>query len=496
MKKFPHTIVFSSIVKCFISKERDKYLSLASLDDIKKIIPNVNADENIDLLPIAANAFVANRFNKNGDGIDGETAVKYAKNFVNKPINIGHNRNTIVGTILNYGFTEFGSDKELNEEELNDTVKNNKPFNVTLGGVIWRIVNESLTEYIEETNEPDSENYAKASFSWEIGFADYDLYLIKGESRNLEDAEKVPDNKKSILEANLKQTGGNGKVDDNIYIYRLAKGEVLPLGIGITDKPAADVQGIAINDTEKKVELSISEKQDVFATENNEKTSLLNKNNVITNELNNNAMSKKITKIEEITEETLKQVSASDMTDFIKEQITLEVKNVQDKADSEKLKIETDAKALNEKIATIEKQSVSLTEENTKLKSDIEQLNAKLIALENAEKQRQALEVFSSRMSELDEAYKFEDKQREVVANDIRDLDEAGFTNYKNKLNVLMQNKVNASQETSSQKTVEDVINDGKKEKTEVPNTTSAGISLKDKMKAAFSVDTGVILLD
>ena len=62
-------------------------------------------------------------------------------NFVNKPINIEHNRKSIVGTILTAGFSSFGSDEPLTKEEVEET---KEPFNVTLGGVIWKIADQGL----------------------------------------------------------------------------------------------------------------------------------------------------------------------------------------------------------------------------------------------------------------------------------------------------------------------------------------------------------------
>ena len=54
----------------------------------------------MDLLPVAFNACVVNRVNKNGDVINTATALDICKNFINKPINVEHNRSNIVGVIL------------------------------------------------------------------------------------------------------------------------------------------------------------------------------------------------------------------------------------------------------------------------------------------------------------------------------------------------------------------------------------------------------------
>jgi hypothetical protein len=80
---FDFSTTFSSSIRPLVSEEKDKYLSLASLVDVGNFIPEVNADSNMDLLPIAFNACVVNRVNKNGDVIDSSIAAEVYKNFIN-----------------------------------------------------------------------------------------------------------------------------------------------------------------------------------------------------------------------------------------------------------------------------------------------------------------------------------------------------------------------------------------------------------------------------
>ena len=87
MEKFKYKTVFSSVLKPLVSEEKDKYLALASLREIKDFIPEIDTLENVDLMPIAFNAAVANRVNKNGDVIDSQTAVEIYKNFIKNGIN-------------------------------------------------------------------------------------------------------------------------------------------------------------------------------------------------------------------------------------------------------------------------------------------------------------------------------------------------------------------------------------------------------------------------
>ena len=134
MKEFKYKTIFSSTIKPLVSEEKDKYLAMASILDIGDFIPDVDTGKDIDLLPVAFNACVANRVNKNGDVVDSKTAMSMYKNFVNKPINLEHKRDRVVGVILAAGFSEFGTDKPLNEKD----IEGDDPFNITLGGVIWK----------------------------------------------------------------------------------------------------------------------------------------------------------------------------------------------------------------------------------------------------------------------------------------------------------------------------------------------------------------------
>ena len=80
MKDHKYTISFSSVIKPVVSEDKDKYLALASQLSVGDFIPDIDTDKNIDLLPIAFDAFVANRVNKNGDVVNGETAMEIYSN--------------------------------------------------------------------------------------------------------------------------------------------------------------------------------------------------------------------------------------------------------------------------------------------------------------------------------------------------------------------------------------------------------------------------------
>ena len=96
----------------------------------------------------------------------------------------------------------------------------------------------------------------------ELGFSDYNLVVIEGESKNIEDGLEISDASQiEDLKANLRAFGGSGKINKTKSVYRKVVGNVIPLGIGLTETPAADVKGIvtAKNEVEQiKAEENIS----------------------------------------------------------------------------------------------------------------------------------------------------------------------------------------------------------------------------------------------
>ncbi len=105
MKEHKYTTIFSSEIKPLVSEEKDKYLAMASLVEVGDFIPQIDTGKNVDLLPVAFNACVINRANKNGDVVDTKTSLAMYKDFINKPINIKQNRDRVGGDILAAGFS-------------------------------------------------------------------------------------------------------------------------------------------------------------------------------------------------------------------------------------------------------------------------------------------------------------------------------------------------------------------------------------------------------
>ena len=478
-----YTTIFSSELKPVISEERDKYLALASAVEVAQFLPEIDAEKNVDLLPVAFNAFVANRVNKNGDVVDTDTAMAFYKDFKNKPINIEHNRDRVIGTILTAGFSEFGSDKPLTEEQVKEM---DGPFNVTLGGVIWKIVNKQISNLIESSGDPTSEDYMKISASWELGFSEYNLVLLEGSDKNIENG-LIVDNEEEVtsMEKDLKALGGEGRTKDGMFVYRKVIGNVVPLGIGLTETPAADVKGVATKDTVKAEEENFAEVEETSQKQQN----------IVINQNEDIAM--KIESIKDITDESLKQLSASAVSDYIES----ELKEASERFSAEKHTAEKDLNEAQEKL-----ESVSTDSDN--IKAELDSVREELSSLKAEKEQRESEELFNQRMASLDESYVLEDEDRKVLASQIKELDEEGWESFSSNVKVLLRDKsrevlakkeeekaeevvetTNASEETS-ENIVEDALDRGEATAEVVPASTEASeLSTYDKFKDAFSVE-------
>ena len=496
MKKFKYKTIFSSEVKPLVSEEKDAYLALAALSSIGDLVPEIDTEKNVDLLPVAFNAFVANRVNKNHDVINTEAALSIANHFVNKPINIEHNRDKVIGTILTAGYSEFGTDNPLTEEQ----VKNMKgAFNVTLGGVIWKSVNEDVANLIEDSSDPTSENYLKVSASWELGFSDYELVVMSSDDKNIENGEFISDQKVvAELEANLKSFGGDGLTEDGKFLYRHVIGNIVPLGIGLTETPAAEVKGIVT----KKAEAKDTVEEEKAPEESRSESISHEKEKNVKNKYISKDKNMKINSINDITDENLNEVSASAISDFIQK----ELEEASEKFSAERQEVESALKEAEEKHETLSK-------DHDELKTNMEAIQTELETLKAEKLEKEKQEAFNNRMSAMDEDYVLTDEDREVIASDIKDLNQEDFEAYSNKMAVLLSNKNRKAVEEASQKAeeeeakasedseqdvqaeaaTEEVVDEVLEEtevKAEVPVSTAANEpTVYEKYKAAFDMD-------
>lgn len=447
-KDFPYKTSFSAEIKCLVSPDTDKFLSLASLDNLKFLIPQPFIDkQGIDLLPIAFNGAVVNRCNVNGDSIDTATALDIYQNFIHRPVDVEHKPLEICGHIINAGFTQFGTDKELTSEQVKDL---NDPFNLALAAYIYARNYDSLAESLEEAADPDNLTYKTISASWELLFKSYKI--MKG-TRNLSEATVVEDpNEIKKLEPMLQVNKGTGRDKKGNYIYRLISGEVYASGIGLTKRPAAQVKGIFIPGITDKEEKTVSEATANKENQKNSEEIISNSSNI--NVLNNEYM-KKLSTVEDIKnlkDEELKECKASDITQIILDESAKAAKQI---IDERKAKEAAETKA-SENALEIEK-----------LKSDLQ-------SFKDSQATKDAEVSFNNRMTSLDELYKLDAPHRKIIAKQIRGLDEDSFTSWATDFDVM-----NADKKKSKSEVVDDAADAAKKKKDE--DEAKAAKDKKDK---------------
>ena len=479
-------------------------ISKANIENLRGLIPtSVDLDKNIDLMGVAFNAAVVNEFNKNGDGMSTKTAIDSVQQFVHKPTNIEHDKTKIVGHIVNAGFSDYSDSTILINVDENEQ----NPFNIALGAVVYKTVDKDFFETLRRSTDPKSKTHQTVSASWEVGFSEYQIAVG---SKNLKDAEIISDPQKIIeMKGMLRAFGGKGLMDDGTPIYRLIVGDVYPLGIGFTMKPAANVKGIISEDFKEKEEINKSDKSQA--------TQLKKISNKISQNLKNTVNNTKIMELEtllseikaSLTEKKFSEEAIAGMTATFADAIKQKDEEYQaslEAAEQEKVKI---ASANEELQASVES-----------IKEELKSAQERIAEFEAAKTAEEAVARFNARMEEIDSLYDLEESDAAFIAEKIKGLDatEESFASFKSELEIFWASKnkeakakfeeevkarvdaeiekrltSQASEETEEEEEevdVEEALANAEQTNEEIPNNNEAQASaktLKDKFAAAFS---------
>jgi len=496
-KVFPYKARFGGgVVKASVDESIDKYLSKASLEDLKKLDINsiVNLEDNVDLIGTVFNAAVINRLNKNDDGISTETALAIKDLFAHKPHNLEHKSQRIVGHIVKAGWSTYGGNQMISDEE---AAKLTEPFNLVLGGVVYRTIDEKFADLLIEASDESSDKYMIIATSWEIAFTKYNLVLG---SKNVNEAEIVSDpDKIEELKQHLRCNGGTGKLPDGRYIGRLivgGVGDVLPIGVAFTTRPAADVEGVLSFDW-SQVEESVAKAEDDDTDEDEEdeddeetpenkdkkndknteedeeddeekddkekdeslsstQKSENNSSQIIESVVKNNNqenIAMKFKNIQELVAAVASKTSVSEasVSEFIQEQIELKSKEFETKANEK----ETALKTASEKAAQLE---ADLATANAK----IAEVQASLQKLESEASAKAKQESFQTRMSALANEFELSDKESALITKEIVGLDDTAYASWYEKFSVLADSKkktvIAAAKEAFDTKVKEEAI--------------------------------------
>ncbi len=483
-RKFPHYARFDDcIVKASIDKSVDMYLSKASLEDLKTLDINsvVDLGRNVDLVGTIFNAAVINRINRNGEGIDAATAIKIKDLFIHKPHNLEHKSNRIIGHVVKAGWSSFGDNKMLSDDDVKDL---KEPFNLVLGSVVYSLVDEKFTDLLLEASDPSSDKFMTIATSWEVGFVDW--YVAIG-SKNLNEAELIKDKEKiKELKPFLKCYGGSGTLPDGRCIGRVITGEVgdvLPVGMAYTTKPAAEVSGVV---TQNWTDLLTEEEKMELATHSEASIQNNQENSSQTIELDvKNISQAKITymKFKDIKEllaaaSSKEGLSEASVAEFIADKI---------EAASKEFEAKQTAKASEVK-QTAEK-ATALEQELSKANTKLAELSATLEQFEKSMAAKQKSEDFQTRMHAIASEYELSPKENEVVAKQIKDLDEKSYASWFESFSVFAETKskksIAAAKEAADVKIAEEAKKLSEKEKSTASTTTSTAAVTAEVSKAS-----------
>jgi len=449
-------------------EQRGKFREALASEHLKKMLPQIDCAKNPDVLPISFDTAVVNLVNSNDDGVLTAEAKLVNPLFVYKPINIEHDRCNTVGCILSHGYSIFGSSDELKEDELPE----DEPFNLCHGGVLWRVVDEFYTDMVEQAEKEQS-----ISASWEIGFDDYVLALG---SKKLKDAEIISDAAQiKELGKCLRCEGGQGYMKDGTPVYRILKGNMYGLGVGLTWTPAAAVQGVTVSSSEtcaalERVKSAPEEEKKkifIFLQENS-----ANKENKEIKRVNKRSMIFK--EIADINDDILKEAKASDVRDFIKSELIK-----QDTAFKAKLS-EAETKAESAKDEAKAKE-----EKAKELENSVLTLKAELQALKDKEVAKAKEESFKTRLEQVKAKYTLDEQVCKIVEGQIKDLDDAAFASWQTQFAVLAKSLEKTPETTKTKEATASTIVEGAKvDKSDVPNGSTTEEDYFAKASKAFTI--------
>lgn len=430
------TTFYSKLSLAEEGKKFSQFVSKAAqedaLKDLRSLLPDKKeVDEDKSLLFVAGNAVAINLVNLNSVGMQTETALRMHKTWARKPINIAHDRTRCIGYITDAGFSSFGDNKVISQEDIENS---NLPFNVTISGIIWRLAGYGYeSEMIEECDDPKEDFFHNLSISWEVGYTDYSIALS---SRNLSKAKIITDEEEvkkytRYLRGEESEDGyvGDGFTPEGDEVYCVITGNPVVLGIGLTFSPASAVQGVVTGPKpEKENKSEKSSPQNEENQEKTEKSSKKDKNleNNVSQPIKNTVKRtmKKFNNLEEInlflTEANVDLPSQRAFEDFLTENATALAKEY-------KAKIDSAASDLANSKKEAEETKTKLTAAETELAA----LKDKIAELESKVEEDRKQTVLASRMEDLSDKFDLSEASvRKAIVKQIKDLDDTAFASW------------------------------------------------------------------
>ena len=392
-------------------------LSEGSLQEAaQSLLPDdFDPEQNIDVLPVVFNLAKVNEFNKNGDGIDAKTAIAAVKRFINKPINIEHKKDKIVGHMINASFSEKEFDFKNNDIESYADKK--EPFYINAAGLIYKSVYPKLAEAIVEASDEEEKSYQSISTSWELAFRQFEVAVG---SKYLKDSDIATGAEKEDLIQYIKGLGGDGEDEKGNLVNRLIVGQTYPLGAALTKNPAAAVRGIHAP-------------EDKLDNKNIEKISRNENIDVKSGKLKS-IFNMETEQFEELIKKLSKSVASAVREDSEAKSVSESIRDTLTEHNDtwkSKIKVEQEAKA---------KAEAELGELQDSFKQTQEELNT----LKNDVEAKTAVDLFNDRMNFIDSDYELTEKELALVTAEVKEIgsSETNFNSYKEKLEVIFAHKL------------------------------------------------------
>jgi hypothetical protein len=277
------------------------------------------------------------------------------------------------------------------------------------------------------------------SASWEIGFSEYDIVVG---SNNLKDGERIDPKHFNEFKTMLRAYGGAGKMKDGTKVFRLLKGEIFPLGIGFTTKPAADVKGL-YSENASSNSISFKDKRDAKTFFDIKNNIFSKKNNAFISHLENNDVKNK-----KETNMDIEQILAELKGLLVEKKFSEEAVANMTQTFAEAIKKKDEE--YRESVTKAEKEKEDMAKEKEEMKKSVKKVEDELKAaldkiqeFENFKKQEEAVARFNLRMDTIDQAYELDDEDRKVLASDLKVLPEGeeAFASYQEKIAVMWKHK-------------------------------------------------------
>lgn len=435
MSEFKYSALFEFEVEASASPISETQISQASIKNLESLIPeNINLERNIDLLGVAFNAAVVNKFNKNGDGINSDIALSIKDYFIHKPTNIEHNRDQVVGHIVSSGFSSYQESKILSDSEIKSS---EDPFNISLAAVVYKNASPQFSDLLESSADENGDFSTIISTSWELGFNEFAVAIG---SEDLKDNEVVYGEEAEKYKEHLTAFGGSGKLEDGRSVHRLVTGEVYPLGVAFTTKPAADVNGVLVADTQENREQS-TKANNQFLNKIQEKSSHIDKKTVIQpkepNLHNTMETEKLINSLEALLDEKRRS------NDFSEEAVASISKLVNDVIIEKSSEWKSQVEEAESKAEELEKSQAEIAEKYNALQEELKTANENLQIIKDENAARDAQEAFNLRMESLSNEFDLSEEELEIVASEVKGLEsgEEAFSSYKEKFSKIWSHK-------------------------------------------------------